>query len=354
MLAPFYVPVARPSPRATTSRPPMFVSPEPRPVSGCREAPHEAPVAGALLAVCVLASPAATQQKKALFDNAHAGPPAMPTGSSTTRSPSVARAGTSINAGTAFTYWNSAISSWGVSLVKRGYRAHERRRSPTGTPRTLRPVGLRRADHSEPNTVFTAAERRRSSPSCEERRRCGHRVPIIGAPIATTTAGTRRDLQRPRPTHLLGVSMAVSGNANNNVVQTSTNVNALATDMVTRGPVGNVTGLAFPGNGTTLTLYPAVNSTVRGEVWMNGLAQTSDRRHVRIVAVRQRPRRVHRRLARRSTTAQRRRATPASSTAGAEAGATGLHARHERDAVGDAQAADVTRRPWRSARPRAT
>jgi hypothetical protein len=38
--------------------------------------------------------------------------------------------------------------------------------------------------------------------------------------------------------------------------------------------VGAVTGLAFH-NGSSMTLYPAINPTVRGEVWMTGLSQSS-------------------------------------------------------------------------------
>jgi len=80
------------------------------------------------------------------------------------------------------------------------------------------------------------------------------------------------------PGHLFGVRCQVYVNGvhetNDNITQTSTNVNASASDSVTRGPVGNVTGLAFH-NGTTFTLYPAVNPSVRGEVWMNSLSQTS-------------------------------------------------------------------------------
>ena len=76
------------------------------------------------------------------------------------------------------------------------------------------------------------------------------------------------------PTVLLGVHWGSTGDANNNIVQTSSNVNAAASDSVTRGPEGNVASLAFH-NGTTFTLHPEVNPTVRGEVWMTGVAQSS-------------------------------------------------------------------------------
>ena len=56
--------------------------------------------------------------------------------------------------------------------------------------------------------------------------------------------------------------------------QLSRSTSAVASDSVTRGIEGNVTALAFH-NGTTFTLHPEANPTVRGEVWMTGLPQTS-------------------------------------------------------------------------------
>ncbi|MBI5168386.1 MAG: T9SS type A sorting domain-containing protein [Candidatus Eisenbacteria bacterium] len=229
----------------------------------------------ALLAVCVLASPAAAQ-KKALFDNAHAETAGNADWVIDDTQPIPSPAQSGITAGTAFTYWNGAISSWGVSLVKRGYTVHTNTTALTygNTGNTYDLANYDVLIIPEPNTVFTAAEKTAifnfvqnggglvavADHAVSDRNNDGWDSPMIW-----------NDLD---PTHLLGISCASTGNANNNIVQTSTNVNALSTDMVTRGPVGNVTGLAFH-NGTTFTLWPAVNSTVRGEVWMNGLAQTS-------------------------------------------------------------------------------
>ncbi|MBK7366529.1 MAG: T9SS type A sorting domain-containing protein [Candidatus Eisenbacteria bacterium] len=229
----------------------------------------------ALLAVCVLASPAAAQ-KKALFDNAHAETAGNSDWVIDDNMPVPSPAQSGITPGSPFTYWTGAISSWGVSLVKRGYTVHTNTAALTygNTGNTYDLANYDVLVLPEPNTVFTAAEKTAIFAFLQN----GGGVVAVadhsGADRNNDGWDAAEIFNDLDPSHLLGVSMAVTGNANNNIVQTSTNVNALATDMVTRGPVGNVTGLAFH-NGTTMTLYPAVNSTVRGEVWMNGLSQTS-------------------------------------------------------------------------------
>ena len=114
----------------------------------------------ALLAVCVLASPAAAQ-KKALFDNAHAETAGNADWVIDDTQPVPSPAQSGINAGTAFTYWNGAISSWGVSLVKRGYTVHTNTAALTygNTGNTYDLANYDVLVLPEPNTVFTAAEK---------------------------------------------------------------------------------------------------------------------------------------------------------------------------------------------------
>jgi hypothetical protein len=77
------------------------------------------------------------------------------------------------------------------------------------------------------------------------------------------------------PGLLLGVHWGVDGDLNNNITQVwSTNINLAPDDLVSQGPEGTVTGLEFH-NGTTFTLHPETNPTVRGEVWMGGVSQAS-------------------------------------------------------------------------------
>lgn len=230
---------------------------------------------GAILVTCLLATPAAAQ-KKALFDNFHAETAGNADWVIDNDQPIPVPAQSGITAGSPFTYWTGAISSWGVSLVKRGYTVHTNAAALTygnaGNAYDLANYDVLIVD--EPNTVFSAAEKSAilsfvqnggglvgiSDHAVSDRNNDGQDSPMIWNALD--------------PTHLLGVSFGATGAANSNISQTATNVNALTSDLVTRGPVGNVTGLAFH-NGTTMTLYPAANATVRGEVWMNGLAQTS-------------------------------------------------------------------------------
>jgi len=234
-----------------------------------------APLFASLLALSFAAAPSIAA-KKALFDNAHAETAGNADWVIDNDQPTPSPAQSGITPGTSETFWTGAISAWGVALVKRGYTVETNTTALTygdGTnPRDLTNYDLLVID--EPNTSFTAAEKTAilsfvqnggglvgvSDHSGSDRNNDGVDSPVIWNALD--------------PTHLLGVHFGVSGDANNNISQTSTNVNALGTDAVTRGPVGNVTGLAFH-NGTTMTMFPSVNATVRGEVWMNGTSQTS-------------------------------------------------------------------------------
>lgn len=213
---------------------------------------------------------------KALFDNYHA----EQAGNAdwviddTTPVPSPAQSG--ITSGTAETYWTGALSAWGVALVKRGYTVATNAAALTygnsGNTYDLSNYDVLIID--EPNTRFSTSEATAilnfvynggglvaiSDHGNSDRNSDGYDSPMIWNLLD--------------PTHLLGVRFAVSGETNNNISQTSTNVRTTAGDPITRGPAGNVTGLAYH-NGTTMTLYPSVNSTVSGKVRTNGTAQTS-------------------------------------------------------------------------------
>jgi len=228
-----------------------------------------------LLALTFVATPALAA-KKALFDNFHAEQAGNADWVIDNDQPTPSPAQSGITSSTTEGYWTGALSAWGVALVKQGYTVETNTTALTygdGTnPRDLSHYDLLVID--EPNTSFTAAEKTAilayvqgggglvaiSDHSGSDRNNDGVDSPQIWNALD--------------PSHLLGVHFAVSGESNNNISQTSTNVNPLSTDAVTRGPNGNVTGLAFH-NGTTMTLFPGTNSTVRGEVWMNGLSQTS-------------------------------------------------------------------------------
>ena len=220
--------------------------------------------------------------KKALFDNTKAETAGNADWIIDDNQPVPVPDQSGIGPATPRTYWQGAISSWGVDLVKRGYAvatltsAYGISYQNAGNPYDLSNYDVFIV--AEPNILFTSSETTAIfnyvrdggglimvvDHGQSDRNNDGYDSPMIWNAMD--------------PGHLFGVRCQVYVNGvhetNDNITQTSTNVNASASDSVTRGPVGNVTGLAFH-NGTTFTLYPAVNPSVRGEVWMNSLSQTS-------------------------------------------------------------------------------
>jgi hypothetical protein len=227
-----------------------------------------------LLAILLFASPA--RAAKALFDNSHAETAGNADWVIDNDQPTPSPAQSGIGPNTPGTYWTGALSSWGVDLVKRGYTVETNTSALTygssSNPQDLSHYDVLVID--EPNTLFTSAEASAilsfvssggglvaiSDHSGSDRNNDGYDSPMIWNAMD--------------PSHLLGVHFAVAGESNNNITQTSTNVNGSSSDSVTHGSIGVVGGLAFH-NGSTMTLFPGVNPSVRGEVWMNGLSQTS-------------------------------------------------------------------------------
>jgi uncharacterized repeat protein (TIGR02543 family) len=229
-----------------------------------------------LLAMMAFTTPALANPK-ALFDNAHAETAGNADWEIDDQQPIPSPAQSGIGPATARTYWQGAISSYGVDLVKRGYTVHTNIGTITygNSGNTYDLANYDVFIVPEPNTLFSAAEVTAilnfvqngggliaiSDHSGSDRNSDGQDSPMIWNALD--------------PTHsLFGVHWGVAADANNNIVQTSANVAPSTSDSITHGPEGAVTGLAFH-NGTTFTLYPGSNPTVRGEVWMTGLAQTS-------------------------------------------------------------------------------
>ena len=232
-------------------------------------------IAALLLGLFAAASPAAAA-KRALFDNYHAETAGNADWQIDTDQPVPLPDQSGIGPGTPGTYWLGAISSWGVSLVKLGYAVTTNTAALTylnpANPNDLSNYDVLVVD--EPNSLFSTMEANAildfvrdggglvavADHSGSDRNNDGFDSPMIWNALD--------------PAHLLGIRFGTAGDPNNNIVQTSTNVNAAASDSVTHGAAGIVSGLAFH-NGTTMTLYPSVNPTVRGEVWMNGVPQSS-------------------------------------------------------------------------------
>jgi hypothetical protein len=229
----------------------------------------------ALLAAALCPLPAAAA-KRALFDNFHAETAGNADWIVDDNQPTPVPAQAAIVPSTPRTYWLGALSSWGVDLVKRGFTVTTNNAAFT-YGNAANPLDLSNFDVlivPEPNTLFSAAESGAilafvhdggglvavSDHDVSDRNNDGFDSPKIWNALD--------------PGHLLGVHWGSTGDANNNIVQTSSNVNPAPSDSVTQGPEGPVTALEFH-NGTTLTLFPADNPSVRGEVWMIGLPQSS-------------------------------------------------------------------------------
>jgi hypothetical protein len=230
------------------------------------------------LFVLLLVPTPSVAAKRALFDNTKAETAGNADWIIDDNQPVPVPAQSGIGPATARTYWTGAISSWGVDLVKRGYTVATLTSTYGITYQNAgNPYDLSNYDVfivPEPNILFTTAEDTAIFNYVQDggglimvvdhgqsdRNNDGYDSPMIWNAMD--------------PGRLFGVRCQVFNETNNNFTQTSTNVNASASDSITRGPVGNVTGFAFH-NGTSFTIYPAVNPSVRGEVWMNGLAQSS-------------------------------------------------------------------------------
>jgi hypothetical protein len=229
----------------------------------------------AVLALLLATSPAAAA-KRALFDNFHAEQAGNADWVIDDNQPTPSPPQAAIVPSTPRTYWTGAISSWGVDLVKRGFTVTINNAAFT-YGNAANPLDLSNFDVlivPEPNTVFSASEKTAllsfvyegggliavGDHHISDRNNDGFDSPMIWNALD--------------PTLLLGVHWGTAGDANNNLVQTSVNVNPAPSDSITHGPVGVAPGLAFH-NGTTFTISPVTNPSVRGEVWMTGVAQTS-------------------------------------------------------------------------------
>ncbi|HET7224529.1 MAG TPA: hypothetical protein VFK69_02355 [Candidatus Eisenbacteria bacterium] len=174
------------------------------------------------------------------------------------------------------TQWTGANSSWGVDLVRRGYfvatltGAYGITYGNAGNPYDLANFDVFIV--CEPNTRFTPAES----------------TAIVGyvADGGGLVAVSDHWLSDRNSDHFdstqiwdlldahhafFGAHFDTAGDANNNITQDSGNVDAAPDDSIIHGPNGVADSLAFH-NGTTLTLDPVANPSVRGNVWMNGLA----------------------------------------------------------------------------------
>ncbi len=224
------------------------------------------------LALCLGVTPALAA-KKALFDNTHAETAGNADWIIDTDQPLPVPDQATVTWATPETYWLGSNSAWGIDLVKRGYQVATLTSAFGITYQNQsNPYDLSNYDVfivNEPNTVFTPAESTAiynyvhdggglfaiSDHNGSDRNNDGIDSPAIWNKFDFGALN-------------FGVHFGVTGDPNNSITQVSTNVRAALSDSIIHGAAGTATGISFHA-GTTMTLTPANNPSVTGDVWMN-------------------------------------------------------------------------------------
>lgn len=182
-----------------------------------------------------------------------------------------------VTSSTQETYWTGALSSWGIALVKLGHHVET---LPKGTAISYgdnsNPQDLKNYDVyiiDEPNNQFTASEKTAmlsfvqnggglfmiSDHTQSDRDNDGWDSPAVWNDFFTNN-GVK--------TNPFGISADLA-----NFSQLATNVLPTSSgDFLINGPQGTVASINY-SNGTSFTLDPTANSSVKGVLWKNGVAQ---------------------------------------------------------------------------------
>ncbi len=191
------------------------------------------------------------------------------------RIPTPAQSG--INASTNETFWNGALSAWGVDCVKRGYEVETLPYNggitygSLGNQQDLGNYDVFIVD--EPNIRFTASERDAIIHFVQN----GGGLFMISDHDQSDRNGDGWD--SPGIWNDLMTNNTVQGDPFGFSVdllqfsQTSTNIAALPADTLLHGPMGNVSEVQWSG-GTSLTLHPTDNASVTGIVYKTSANNT--------------------------------------------------------------------------------
>ncbi len=187
------------------------------------------------------------------------------------RIPTPAQSG--ITASTPGTYWSGGLSSWGVDCAKKGYIVEslpwngQITYGSTSNAQDLSNYKVFVID--EPNLKFSAAEKT----AIMQFVRNGGGLFMVADHNISDRNGDGWDSP-----HIWNDFLSNNSVQNYpfgiyfdtvDFSQTTTNISAASTDSIIHGPMGNVTKAQWAG-GTTMTLNPSLNSTVKGVIFKTG------------------------------------------------------------------------------------
>jgi hypothetical protein len=181
-----------------------------------------------------------------------------------------------ITSSTVETYWTGGISSWGIALVKLGHTVETLPAGTTITYGTNNPQDLQNYDVfiiDEPNSPFTTSEKNAIINYVQH----GGGLFMISDHVNADRNNDGwdalrvwNDLMRNNSYGNLVFGFKIDSV---NVSPNSTNVlSSWSTNPILNGPQGAVSQLIFHA-GATITMYPAINSNVKGLIWTTGASQ---------------------------------------------------------------------------------
>lgn len=184
-----------------------------------------------------------------------------------------------ITTSTLETYWTGGISNWGIDCVKKGYQVESLPYNGQITygqsSNTQDLSNYKVFVICEPNILFTSAQKTALLQFVQnggglfmvcdhgnsDRNGDGYDSQMIWNDFMTNNS------VQSNPFGFSFDSLDFS--------QTSTNIASIATDTILHGPYGNVTSIDFNG-GTAMTLYPSINSNVKGLIYKSGSSTTGN------------------------------------------------------------------------------
>lgn len=182
-----------------------------------------------------------------------------------------------ITASTPETYWDGALSNWGIDCVKQGYTVESlpyNGQITYGISSNLQDLSNYKVFViDEPNILFTASEKAAivnfvknggglcmiSDHTISDRNNDGVDSPDVLNDLMSTNSVQNNPF---------GIAFDYA-----NISQTSTNIANLPTNPILHGTAGNVTAVQW-SNGTTITLNKAQNSSATGLIYATGFATT--------------------------------------------------------------------------------